>query len=251
MTKTLVNYTDTLLIPRAKVAQMAKNGVVQFYLGQEATGNAFSVGSEGSARFSPITLAYPLMHCFQKAIKRGKPEPANSLSGTLLTVSCAGPNFGIYLERPMAYYYKEAGFPMPAGDVSFFIAASWQKHVRYVHRRIGAAIENAGGVAYAYDGVEDGLPAMRVDKDTVGDMGTRWVFKNLDGAECCPASHRPDMADGEYIVAAYSNCISDTCYDPNADTTDGCTETSPCATEHLSGGQSLHSLLSCVTASRS
>jgi len=58
----------------------------------------------------------------------------------------------------------------------------------------------------------------------------------VDGTECCPASHRPDMADGEYIVQAYSNCISDTCYDPNADTTDDCTEDTPCATTAVQGG---------------
>jgi len=212
MSNTFINYTDTIRIPRAKVLEMTNNGVVQLYIGQDETGNAFSVGSEGgSARISPITLSYPLLHCFQKAIKRG-------------------PNFGIYLDRPMSYYFTETDFPMPAGDVSFFIVASWQKHVRYVQRRVGQALVNAGGADYAYDGVEDGLPVMRVDKDTVADMGTRWVYTNPDGEECCPASHRPAMADGEYLVSAYSNCIDNSCYDPNLDTEDDCTEDAPCAT---------------------
>lgn len=33
-----------------------------------------------------------------------------------------------------------SGFPMPAGDVTLFIAAHWQQHVRYVARHVGLGI---------------------------------------------------------------------------------------------------------------
>ncbi len=113
MKNVLLNYTDTIRIPRDTIAKLAVDGKVTLYIAANSPANAFSLTSYGTARFSPITLAYPLMHCFMKAIK-------------------TGPNFGIFLERPMSYYFKETGFPVPAGDVTVFVAASWQQHVRYV-----------------------------------------------------------------------------------------------------------------------
>ena len=219
MKSTLVNYTDTLRIPRETIAKMAVGGKVHLYITADVPANAFSLSAAGKARFSPITLAYPLMHCFMKAIK-------------------TGPNFGIFLDRPSSYYFKETGFPMPAGDVTVFVAASWQQHVRYVTRHIGAAVSNK----FSYDGVEDGLPVMRVDKDTVADMGTVWVYKNSDGRECCPSTLRPAFADSKLIVNQYSNCMgapkakadatdlsTGDCVDPTLDSSEGCTEEAPCA----------------------
>ena len=208
MKDTLINYTDTLRIPRENIAKMAVNGKVQLYVTADVPANAFSLSSAGKARFSPITLAYPLMHCFMKAIK-------------------TGPNFGIFLDRPMSYYFTETGFPMPAGDVTVFVAASWQQHVRYVTRHVGAAVSNK----FAYDGVEDGLPVMRVDKDTVADMGSVWVYKNSDGQECCPSTHKPTAATGMHQVSGYSNCMgTSACTDPHLSTVDASTETNPCPT---------------------
>ena len=211
MGSTLVNYTDTLRIPRENIAKMAVNGKVQLYITADVPANSFSLSTEAKARFSPITLAYPLMHCFMKAIK-------------------TGPNFGIFLDRPMSYYFKETGFPMPAGDVTVFVAASWQQHVRYVTRHVGSAVSNK----FSYDGVEDGLPVMRVDKDTVADMGTVWIYKNSDGEECCPSTHKPTAADGMHVVSGYSNCmgLAAMCTDPNvirgSVDGEGCTEENPC-----------------------
>lgn len=212
MGSTFVNYTDTLRIPRAIVARMAASGKVQLFLRADSPNNAFSLGAEGSARISPITLAYPLMHCFMKAIK-------------------TGPNFGIFLERPQAYYFRETGFPEPAGDVTFFIAASWQGHVRYVTRHVGSAIADK----FSYDGVEDGLPVMRVDKDTVADLGSRWVYKNSDGSECCPTTHRPVFANAQSAVSEYSSCLAGACADPHDESLDGSTEAAPAATEVVGG----------------
>ncbi len=66
-----VNYTDSLAIPRGKLAELAVNGVVTLFLGSDVPGNAFSQSSDGAVRLSPVTLAYPLMFCFLKAIKSG------------------------------------------------------------------------------------------------------------------------------------------------------------------------------------
>ncbi|KAJ1485025.1 hypothetical protein T484DRAFT_1795226, partial [Baffinella frigidus] len=206
MGETFVNYTDSLRIPRATIAAMAVSGKVQLFLQAGTPNNAFSLGAEGSARISPLTLAYPLMHCFMKAMKKGS-------------------NFGIFLERPHAYYFKETGFPAPAGDVTLFIAASWQGHVRYVTRHAGAAIADK----FSYDGVEDGLPVMRVDKDTVADLGTKWVYKNKDGRECCPATHQPGFANAQAVVSEYSSCLLGSCYEPNARSNDGSSEAAPAA----------------------
>ena len=219
MGNTLVNYTDTLRIPRENIAKMAVNGKVQLYITADVPANAFSLSADTKARFSPITLAYPLMHCFMKAIK-------------------SGPNFGVFLDRPMSYYFKETGFPMPAGDVTVFVAASWQQHVRYVTRHVGSAVSNK----FSYDGVEDGLPVMRVDKDTVADMGTVWIYKNSDGEECCPSTHKPTAADGMHVVSGYSNCMGKAamCTDPNiirgAVSTEGCTEENPCPLAPVAAG---------------
>ena len=69
----MINYTDTVLIPRAKLAALAKGGIVKLYLGSDVPGNALSQSANPNSalRLSPITLAYPLMHCFMKAIKSG------------------------------------------------------------------------------------------------------------------------------------------------------------------------------------
>ena len=88
---------------------------------------------------------------------------------------------------------------------------------------------------FAYDGVGDGLPVMRVDKDTVSDLGTVWEYKNSDGKQCCPASARPTVADKPFQVAQSSNCLDGGCYDPDFDTSDTCTIEYPCAGFALSG----------------
>jgi hypothetical protein len=88
---------------------------------------------------------------------------------------------------------------------------------------------------FAYDGLGDGLPVMRVDKDTVSDMGTVWEYKNSDGKQCCPASARPTIADKTFQVAQSSNCVDGGCYDPDFDTSDTCTVEYPCAGFVLSG----------------
>ena len=71
MGETIVNYTDSVTIPRGKLAELAVNGVVTLFLGSDVPGNAFSQSSDEAVRLSPVTLAYPLMFCFLKAIKSG------------------------------------------------------------------------------------------------------------------------------------------------------------------------------------
>ena len=120
-----------------------------------------------------------------------------------------------------------------------FVAASWQQHVRYVTRHVGAAVSNK----FAYDGVEDGLPVMRVDKDTVADMGSVWVYKNSDGQECCPSTHKPTAATGMHQVSGYSNCMgTSACTDPHLSTVDACTETNPCPTAEVDTGSAVGTL---------
>ena len=76
---------------------------------------------------------------------------------------------------------------------------------------------------------------MRVDKDTVSDLGTVWEYKNSDGKQCCPASARPTIADKPFKVAQSSNCVDGGCYDPDYDTSDSCSLEYPCAGFSLSG----------------
>eukprot|EP00960_Hanusia_phi_P001671 48493-Hanusia_phi.AAC.3 len=206
MGKTVVNYTDTLRIPRDKLINMTANDQIKLYLYAPPASDAFSQNAEGATRISPLILSFPLMHCFMRSIN-------------------SGPYIRTALERPNSYFFKQPNFPLPAGDVTIFVAATWQKHVRYVTRHVGKAVTSQ----FAYDGVEDGLSVMRVDKDTVSDMGSMWVYKNSDGTECCPQTHRPDNADATLQVSAYSNCITNDCVDPDLSTLDNCTADSPCA----------------------
>mmetsp|Transcript_55250 Transcript_55250/g.135299 ORF Transcript_55250/g.135299 Transcript_55250/m.135299 type:complete len:2074 (-) Transcript_55250:274-6495(-) len=208
-----VNYTDTLVIPRTRIEQLSVNGKLTLYLKSDVPGSAFSPSTEYGARISPITLSFPLLHCFMRAIK-------------------SGPNFGIYLERPRSYYFMEKGLPLPGGDVTVMFVAHWQRHVRYVPRHVGPG---AATVANAYDGLEDGLSVLRVDKDTVAEMGTVWVYKDQDGVDCCPAVYRPDFAGKKYQVPKSSNCIAGGCTDPDESTTDTCTYDQPCGKKSLQG----------------
>ena len=88
---------------------------------------------------------------------------------------------------------------------------------------------------FAYDGLGDGLPVVRVDKDSVADMGTVWEYTNRDGTPCCPVSARPTVANKAFQIAQSSNCIDGGCYNPDADTADTCTWEYPCAGYTLSG----------------
>lgn len=216
MGESFVNYTDTILIPRAQVQDLQVNGKIELVLSSDVPGNAFSPSSGGAARISPITLSFPLLHCFQKAIKRG-------------------PHFGIYLERPRHYYFMEKGFPVPAGDVTIFFAAHWNRHVRYVTRHVGPAAATA---ANAFDGLQDGLSVTRVDKDTVSEMGTVWVYKDQNGVDCCPAVYRPEFAGKRFPIPLASNCIGGACTDPDLDSSDLCTHDKPCATSALASATS-------------
>uniref|UniRef100_A0A7S1E593 Laminin IV type A domain-containing protein n=1 Tax=Hemiselmis andersenii TaxID=464988 RepID=A0A7S1E593_HEMAN len=220
MGETFVNYTDTLLIPRATIQSLESNGKIMLYLQSDVPGNAFSPSSGGFARISPITLTFPLLHCFQKAIKTGA-------------------NFGIYLERPRSYYFHEMDFPVPAGDVTIFFAAHWNRHVRYVTRHVGPAAATA---ANAYDGLQDGLSVSRVDKDTVAEMGTVWVYQDQDGQDCCPAIYRPEFAGKKFQIPVSTNCIGGTCTDPDLSTADLCTHSTPCVTSALTAAASTTSV---------
>lgn len=104
-----MNYTDSLAIPRAKLAALAINGTVTLYLGSDVPANALSQSSDPAQglRLSPVTLAYPLMFCFLKATKSG--IQFRDCSSWHHLIRFAGPNFGIYLNRPESYYFKETG----------------------------------------------------------------------------------------------------------------------------------------------
>ena len=66
-----MNYTDSLTISRAKLVELAVNGSVTLFLGSDVPGNALSQSADGGIRLSPVTLAYPLMFCYLKAVKSG------------------------------------------------------------------------------------------------------------------------------------------------------------------------------------
>lgn len=70
---------------------------------------------------------------------------------------------------------------------------------------------------------------MRVDKDSVSDLGTVWDYKNSDGTPCCPSSARPTIANKAFQIGQSSNCLDGGCYDPDSDTSDVCTLENQCA----------------------
>lgn len=52
----------------------------------------------------------------------------------------------VHIERPSNLYFQESGFALAGGDVTVFIAAHWQGHLRYPHSggSVGNSVELPG-----------------------------------------------------------------------------------------------------------
>ena len=138
----------------------------------------FSGGSNAKLylKISPLSLSYPLLNCFLRSIT-------------------SGPYIKISLERPRSYYFTESGLPPAAGDVTFTITAKWGFHSRYSGDT--ACTINGGG---ACAGNVEGMPKMRVDKDTINNLGNISVwYDEVEGqnkrVECCPSLQATTITD--------------------------------------------------------
>ena len=176
------NHTGTLSISREVLANLTSSGLLHLILRSNSTGGPmggdtpYSGGSDVAmdVKLSPVTLTYPLMACYLRSIT-------------------SGPNLKIFLERPRSYYFSEAKLPAAAGDVTFTIASKWGFHSRYSGDS-SCTIDSGSACA----GNVDGMPKLRVDKDTIDDLGNIAVWTEVvDGQkrECCPNDQATSITD--------------------------------------------------------
>jgi hypothetical protein len=190
------NHTGSLSISREVLANLTSSGLLRLILRSNSTGGPmggdtpYSGGSDLAMdiKLSPVTLTYPLMACFLRSIT-------------------SGPNFKIYLERPRSYYFAEAQLPAAAGDVTFTIATKWGAHSRYSGDS-GCNLDSGNACA----GNVDGMPKLRVDKDTIDDLGTVSVYTDMvDGAlrECCPNDQATTITDTLWLkTGQLAGCVT-------------------------------------------
>jgi hypothetical protein len=98
---------------------------------------------------------------------------------------------------PRSYYFTESGLPAAAGDVTFTVAAKWGFHSRYAGAR---SCTINGGNACA--GNVEGMPKMRVDKNTIDNLGFVTVWTEQIGGktvECCPSAQATSISDTRWL----------------------------------------------------
>eukprot|EP00961_Rhodomonas_salina_P274524 3709197-Rhodomonas_salina.1 len=174
----LANVSDAVSISRQLLASLNTAGKVNLVL---KVGKTAGQG----IKVSPALLTYPLMSCYLRSLSRG-------------------PHFSVFLERPSSHFFSEPGFPAPAGDITFTIAAKWGLHSRYT----GASACTLDGGS-ACGGNAEGMPKLRVDKDTVGDLGSVTVFSEPDGTECCPTDSATIITDLRFGSGTMAGCSTD------------------------------------------